>query len=121
MKKNWIIWKRTLAASLCELFCPVVLMAILAIARLLVDKETVAAQSNLTKATLFYPIDHYSASNSTSATVQAHANLKPFLDFSNITIDKTNAVYNFFPQGCKQLKRDDPRTVIAYSGDQAIT
>jgi hypothetical protein len=68
MKKNWIIWKRTLAASLCELFCPVVLMAILAVARLLVDKELVAAQSNLTKATLFHPIDYLSAANTTAST-----------------------------------------------------
>ena len=47
MKKNWIIWKRTLGASLCELFCPVVLMAILAVARALITMDDVAARSNV--------------------------------------------------------------------------
>jgi hypothetical protein len=36
MKKNAIIWKRTMFASICELFCPIALMSILAIARILV-------------------------------------------------------------------------------------
>jgi len=43
MKKNWIIWKRTLGASLCELFCPVALMAILSIVRVLITPTDVAA------------------------------------------------------------------------------
>lgn len=47
MKKNWIIWKRTLAASLCELFCPVILMAILAIARALIEIDNVDSRSNV--------------------------------------------------------------------------
>jgi hypothetical protein len=67
MKKNWIIWKRTLGASLCELFCPIVLMAILAIARVLVDKTDVAAQSNLSRAQLYYPMDFLHAANTTTA------------------------------------------------------
>ena len=43
MKKNGIIWRRTLGASLCELFCPVILMFILSVARMLVEKVDFAA------------------------------------------------------------------------------
>jgi hypothetical protein len=67
MKKNWIIWKRTLAASICELFCPVALMAILAVARALIDKETIDPTSNVNKGTFFYPIDYLQNPNSTDA------------------------------------------------------
>jgi hypothetical protein len=56
MKKNWIVWKRTLGASLCELFCPVVLMAIIAIARLLVDSTTHDPSSNMQKSVLMAPM-----------------------------------------------------------------
>lgn len=68
MKKNWIIWKRTLAASLCELFCPVALMAILAIARALIIAETVNPTSNVDKGTFFYPIDYLSNSDTSQAS-----------------------------------------------------
>jgi len=63
MKKNWIIWKRTLGASLCELFCPVALMAILAIVRTLIDPSVVAPQSNISKSKLFSPVDYLDNNN----------------------------------------------------------
>lgn len=47
MRKNWIIWKRTLGASICELVCPVALMAILALARIAVDQENFDKESNI--------------------------------------------------------------------------
>jgi len=56
MKKNWIIWKRTLAASLCELFCPVLLMAVIAIVRPLIDSKVIAPQSNMYRSTLMAPM-----------------------------------------------------------------
>ena len=56
MKKNWIVWKRTLGASLFELFCPVALMAILAIARALIDREQTLPQSNMNKSVLMAPM-----------------------------------------------------------------
>jgi len=67
MKKNWIIWKRTLGASLCELFCPVALMAILAVARALVDFDTVSSRSNIENSALFIPIDYLNNANTTAA------------------------------------------------------
>lgn len=85
MKKNWIIWKRTLGASLCELFCPVALMAILAIARLLVDFSTVNERSNIDKSNIFIPVDYLNTTNSTilmaglNATKTAYG---PFYNFS---------------------------------------
>lgn len=71
MKKNWIIWKRTLAASLCEMFCPIVLMAILAIARVLVESNTIDARSNIWQTSLFVPVDYLSNTNTTAANLQA--------------------------------------------------
>ena len=66
MKKNWIIWKRSLAASLCELFCPIVLMAILAIARALVDTTNVSASSNISSSLIMIPAVNYTSVNYTT-------------------------------------------------------
>jgi ATP-binding cassette subfamily A (ABC1) protein 3 len=66
MRKNWLIWKRTLGASLCELFCPVVLMAVMAIARIVVTKTYMPEQSNITEASFFYPVTHYNNSVNTT-------------------------------------------------------
>jgi len=57
MKKNWIVWKRTIVASICELFCPVALMAILAVARLLVTAETFEERSNIWNTRIFNPYE----------------------------------------------------------------
>ena len=56
MKKNWIVWKRTLAASLCELFCPVLLMAVIALVRPLVESTVVPPQSNIFRSSLVAPM-----------------------------------------------------------------
>ena len=56
MKKNWIVWKRNLFGSICELVCPIVLMAILAIARLLVTSSEVAATSNMDQGAFMAPL-----------------------------------------------------------------
>lgn len=88
MKKNWIVWKRTLGASLCELFCPVVLMAILAIARALISIDNENPQSHIKDSNLFFPADYLSnASNSLFAinATQYNSNLTQFLQFSNIS------------------------------------
>lgn len=55
-KKNWIVWKRTLGASLCELFCPVVLMAIIVIARGLIDSKVIDPTYNRDKSVLMAPM-----------------------------------------------------------------
>jgi len=67
MKKNWIVWKRTIGVSLCELFCPVVLMAILAIARVIISTTYYPAESNIKHAYLMYPVDYMNSANVTSA------------------------------------------------------
>lgn len=56
MKKNWIVWKRTLGASLCELFCPVALMAIMVLARALIKAENNDPSSNMDISTLMAPL-----------------------------------------------------------------
>ena len=45
MRKNWILWKRSIWSSLCELICPVALMAILTLARLAVEIKEFKEQS----------------------------------------------------------------------------
>lgn len=60
MKKNWIIWKRNLGASICELVCPIALMAILVLARALVSADTIAASSNVSESIIYKPVDYYS-------------------------------------------------------------
>lgn len=37
MRKNWIYWKRTPCISIIECLCPVVLMAILVLARVAIE------------------------------------------------------------------------------------
>lgn len=56
MKKNWIVWKRNLFGSICEIICPIILMAILAIARLLVTSSEIAATSNMERGALMMPL-----------------------------------------------------------------
>ena len=44
-KKNFIVWRRNLLCSLCELLFPVILGLILVLVRNLVDNETIVAKS----------------------------------------------------------------------------
>ena len=73
MRKNWIIWKRTPFASLCELCCPILLMAVLALARLAVNKVEVGETSNFKDAKMFYPLV-----NGTNGTNSSSFNLTAF-------------------------------------------
>ena len=102
MKKNWIVWKRTLGVSLCELFCPVVLMAIMAIARVLITTTSYPAESNIQNAYLMYPVHYLNTTNVTASYTQLEADMASFLQLSNISLSTKNAIINFFPQGCKQ-------------------
>jgi hypothetical protein len=60
MKKNYIVWKRTFLVSMCELFCPVLLMSVLAISRTLISTNTYPAQSNINDVVFISPIVNYS-------------------------------------------------------------
>ena len=76
MKKNWIIWKRTLGASLCELFCPVVLMLIMVLARALITQNVYSPNSHMGNSVLMAPMAALSAiqsatSNSTNSTLNS--------------------------------------------------
>ena len=61
MKKNWIVWKRSLGASICELICPIALMAILSVARTLITADFISASSNVDSTVIYKPIDYYAA------------------------------------------------------------
>lgn len=60
MKKNYIVWKRTFWVSMCELFCPVLLMSVLAIARTLISTQTYPAMSKINDSVFISPIMNYS-------------------------------------------------------------
>ena len=60
MKKNWIVWKRTFVSGFFELFCPIALMSLLAIARAFVKPTVYPSSSNISSATVFIPVDYLS-------------------------------------------------------------
>ena len=121
MKKNWIIWKRSLGMSLCELFCPVVLMAVLAIARAIIQTTYYPEESNIQNAYLMYPVHYLNASNVTASEEAMMSDMQGFLEFSNISMASKNAILNFFPQGCRQFSNENSRPIIAYAGDWNLT
>lgn len=123
MKKNWIVWKRTIFASICELICPVALLAILAITRTLVDRETIAVTSNISKSTLIIPPINYTAGNVTAQMNLQQSQLTNFTSFSSLNYTTAQPLLRFLPLHCAEYsKRNfDQSTVIAYSGKSSIT
>jgi len=133
MKKNWIVWKRTLGASLCELFCPVVLMAIIAIARLLVKSSEVEPQSNTYKSVLMAPMVYPNLTrfnitgnssanlffgiarvNATYATFAGQYGL--FANFTNTSTITQNPLAKFLPMHCAKKRLDAPTPIIGVAG-----
>jgi hypothetical protein len=51
MRKNWILWKRSLCMSICEIFCPLILFALMVLARSAIKADNIAMTS--------YVIDEY--------------------------------------------------------------
>ncbi len=74
-KKNWIVWKRNLFGSICELMCPLVLMSILVLTRHLIKKDLVEENTLLGESTLWHPLMENTG--------------------ADVLIDETNA-YSFF-------------------------
>lgn len=56
MKKNWLVWLRTIEASLCELACPMILMGIICMARALIKPTDIAASSQMSTSVLMAPL-----------------------------------------------------------------
>ena len=57
--KNWLLWKRELLGSLCEIFFPIVLMVFLYLMRLASDVKDVKPKSFLHRSKLVAPADTY--------------------------------------------------------------
>jgi len=125
MKKNWIVWKRTLAVSLCELFCPVILMAVIALVRPLIDYTVVPPQSNMYRSALVAPMVYPNATrynltrNGTKiggipllqATYHTFAESNFLLaNFSQTNATTGNPLSKFLPINCAKKKTD----VVAY-------
>lgn len=133
MKKNWIIWKRTLGASVCELFCPVALMAIMCLARALINQEEFQPSSNMNKSYLMAPLPNMTAlmsgTNTTNSTLpptflelqrllghynQSYGGLANFSETNLIT---NNPLLAFLPTHCIANKlRNKEMPLIAYAG-----
>lgn len=90
MKKNWIIWKRTLAASICELVCPMALMAILALARLAVTSSEVAPTSHISDSAVIMPFTDMYTNLSSANTTFAAVNSQYYNYSTFSTINLTN-------------------------------
>lgn len=128
MKKNWIIWKRTLGASICELFCPVVLMAIMAIARALIDQTVHEPSSNMGKSILMAPLPPFlqqtpnvtTAYNSSFLLSQTIAQLnQQYADLANFTstdLLQKNPFTSFFPKHCMASRQDNSYPIVGYAG-----
>jgi hypothetical protein len=142
MKKNWIIWKRTLGASICELFCPVALMAIMCLARALISQETFAPSSNMSKSYLMAPLPNMTALMANQTTGNATSNRtaggntipSSFVElqrlyasyginygglagFSETNLVQRNPVSAFFPKHCIANRlRNKEMPVIGYAG-----
>jgi hypothetical protein len=71
MKKNWIVWKRTILASICELLCPLLLMSVLAISRILIEPSHWGTKSHLNDSVFIAP----SSSSSKNGTISASPNM----------------------------------------------
>lgn len=56
MKKNWIVWKRNILASLCELFCPLLLMSVLAMSRTLIVPRDYGTESHFKDSVFIAPL-----------------------------------------------------------------
>ena len=56
-KKNFYIWKRSYISSICELICPMALVALLIMARSLIEIEEMDGAYNPESTMLMYPFD----------------------------------------------------------------
>ena len=131
-KKNWIVWKRTLGASLCELFCPVVLMAIIVIARGLIDSTVVEPTYNRDKSVLMAPMIYpnftrlgipTSSTNPLFGFMRLNATFQQFANdygllgnFTNVTLGTANPLAKFLPTHCAKKRLDAATPIIGVAG-----
>lgn len=127
MKKNYIIWKRTILASMCELFCPVLLMSVLVIARTLITPDLHPSKSHFDQAVFLAPLPSTNIipNNMDLMINQTQLGLgmlyQNFSRFSNVNLSDNNPITNFVPYHCTK-KSDSPATpIIAYSGNESYT
>lgn len=121
-KKNWLIWCRTMGASLFELFCPVVLMAVLALTRMGIGSELVEGSSNIHNSTLFYPVGDFRKSPTVEEAILREENkYGSFANFSNINLTEKNMQLNFMPINCLRHGHNEERPIIAYTTSNLVT
>lgn len=127
MKKNWIIWKRTLIASICELVCPIILMSVLVMTRTLVNREEIAPQSNIDSQIFIAPMPQSLRSNGTAsdnltASFNEYSTLyKNFSDFANFDLSDNGPIANFIPTHCLEHRNTPKSPIIAYAGNDIYT
>lgn len=74
---------------------------ILLIARALVSKDTIAAQSNMNKTVFLSPVDYLQVTNDTqTAFAYGYLQYNQFLNFSGIRIENASHLTRFLPYGC---------------------
>jgi hypothetical protein len=120
MKKNWIVWKRTLGASICELVCPIVLMAILAISRLLVTSSEIAAKSNIGSTSFMIPSTDLLTTPNTTLFAQ-QSEFASFANFGQFNYSQMQPVMKFIPYHCKKSRFVDASPIVAFAGNSSYT
>jgi len=108
MKKNWIVWKRNILASLCELFCPLLLMSVLAISRTLIDPKNFDTKSHFDESLFIAPLvqppfirDQSNVSDYLALSMGAMGReYMTFTNFSLVNFTENNPVSNFLPFHC---------------------
>jgi hypothetical protein len=119
MRKNWIIWKRTWCASLCELICPVALMAILTIARSIVSIDHIDQMSMIPSTTIYYPPVN-SSTNLTVVQSQINTLYSDFYKFSNVSAMSVNPFVQFANTACFKHEFKE-RTILALGPNNSIS
>ena len=107
-KKNWIVWKRNICGSICEIMCPLVLMALLAWTRMLVDKEWIEETSNLESATMWHP-------QFSTYEFDAEGEYYQFLNFTS------EQLYSFLPESyCQRYPGRRGKTGASNEDDEPL-
>jgi len=117
-KKNWINWKRTLAGSITEILCPILLMGVLAFLRFKIARETLDDFDLAKFRHGLYPMSKMDMNTNQYVTsldsiAYSRGNLRKFMNRGGVSTDVDGTDYlpifdqkgplMFFPPHCVPL------------------
>jgi len=119
-RKNWLLWKRSLGSSITELVCPVALMAIILLARALINKDTIQEDSQLDKRMFYFP--YVRETDQTYLSSLGYASQAEYDEYSFLG-DSPGPLENLFLDYCLEKPREGylARTLIGIAPNNAMT